>query len=115
MPFTAIFAFLTRKSSWVTILVVLGVLVCGFAITNYVITKSRNLVLTSQLKAEQAVVAQYRANAEANAKAIATRNTLITALATTEVSKRAETIKALKANPAWSEQPIPADVLNSLR
>lgn len=106
---------LGKKSTWITLVVILGVLLAGYTIVSYVATKSENMVLTTQLANANSQLNQVKANNAANIKAVNTRNELINALATQEAPKRAETIKALKANPAWANQPIPADVLASLR
>lgn len=111
----AILALLSKRSTWITLLVTIGVVLAGFALMNYVATKSENMSLKVELKAEQATVAAYKKNAAANAKAITTRNELIEALAKQEVVERAETVKALEANPAWATQPIPSDILSRLR
>jgi ABC-type maltose transport system permease subunit len=110
-----ILALLGKRSTWITLLVVVGVLLAGFAVMNYVSVKSENMAIKTELSQEQAKVKQYQANIKANEKALTTRNELISALATTETVERVKTVKALEANPDWSKQPIPADVLASLR
>lgn len=111
----SIWALLSRKSTWVTLAVVLGVLLAGFAVMNYVAVKSENMALSSQLEDTKRALRQVRANNRANQKAVVTRNTLLEALAEVETVERVKTIEALKANPDWASQPIPADVLASLR
>lgn len=116
MPAIApLLALLGKRSTWITLLVVLGVIVAGYGIMSYVATKSENMSLRTELSQEQAKVKQYAANIKANEKAIATRNELVEALAKVETVERVRTIKALEANPDWAKQPIPADVLASLR
>lgn len=110
-----VLSLLSKRSTWITLLVTLGVLLAGFAVMNYVSVKSENMAIKTELVQEQRKVEQYKANAKANAAAIETRNELLTALAEVETVERVKTVEALKANPAWATQPIPADVLASLR
>lgn len=110
-----ILALLSKRGTWITIAVAVGVLLAGFAVMNYVAVKSENIAVKTELVQEQAKVKQYAANIKANEKALTTRNELISALATTETVERVKTVKALEANPDWAKQPIPADVLASLR
>lgn len=114
-PIAAIAALLTKKGTWITIFVTLGVFLAGFAVMNYVAVKSENMVLSTKIEKVEDQLDQVRANAQANAKAIRTRNELIEALTKVEETERAETMQALKANPDWAAQPIPADILASLR
>lgn len=114
-PITLALSLLTKRSTWITLLVVLGVVFAGYAVTSYVSARSEVMSLQMELKDERAKVDQYQRNQKANVAAIATRNELIDALAKVETVERVKTIKALEANPAWAKQPIPADVLASLR
>lgn len=116
MPAIApLLALLGKRSTWITVLVVLGVIVAGYGIMSYVATKSENMAVKAELVIKDRQIAQYTANIKANEKAIATRNELVEALAKVETVERVKTIKALEANPDWAKQPIPADVLASLR
>lgn len=115
MPLASVWALLSRKGTWVTILVALGVIFAGYALVNYVAVKSENMALKTEITQVERQRDQYKANNQANAQAIVTRNALIDALATVETKERVRTIEALKANPNWANQPIPADVLASLR
>lgn len=110
-----ILALLRKRGTWITIAVAIAVVLAGFAVTNYVTTKSENMVLKQQIAKKDETIKQYRANAMANAEALKTRNELVTALGQVEVQERVKTVKALEANPDWANQPIPADVLISLR
>lgn len=111
----SLWGLLSKRSTWITLLIVAGIVFAGFAITSYVHAKSEAMALRTELTQEQAKVKQYAANIKANEKAIATRNELVEALAKVETVERVRTIKALEANPDWAKQPIPADVLASLR
>lgn len=116
MPTVAgVLALLSKRSTWITILVALGVIIAGFGIMSYGATKSENMAMKTELTLKQREIDQYAANAKASAKAIQTRNELVEALAKVETVERVKTIKALEANPDWAKQPIPADVLASLR
>jgi len=116
MPAIApLLALLGKRSTWITLLVALGVIVAGYGIMSYVATKSENMAIKQELVLKDKEIEQYRANAKANVKAIETRNELVDALAKVETVERVKTVKALQANPDWANQPIPADVLASLR
>lgn len=115
MPFLTILGLLRKRSTWIALLVSVGVILAGFAVVNYVSVKSRNTVLTAELSVTKDQLKQMQANNVANQKAIITRNELVTALAQVETVERVRTVEALKANPNWASQPIPADVLASLR
>lgn len=116
MPAIApLLALLGKRSTWITILVVLGVIIAGYGIMSYVATKSENMAIKNELVLKDKEIEQYRANAKASAAAIKTRNELVDALAKVETVERVKTVKALQANPDWANQPIPADVLASLR
>lgn len=112
---TGAWALLSKRSTWIALAVTLGVLIAGFAITNYVALKSDNMAKQVQLVNAKATIEQYQANAKANQAAIASRNDLLNALSQVETVERVKTIEALKANPNWANQPIPADVLASLQ
>ena len=115
MPAIAPLLALLGRRTGITILVVLGVIVAGYGIRSYVSTKSENVALKQELVLKKREIEQYRANAKANVKAIETRNELVNALAKVETVERVKTVKALQANPDWANQPIPADVIVSLR
>ena len=106
---------LNKRSTWITLLVIIGVVFAGYAITSYVHAKSEAMSLKVELSQSRTRIEQLERNNKANVAAIATRNELVTALAKVETVERVKTVQALKANPAWASQPIPADVLASLR
>lgn len=51
----------------------------------------------------------------ADSLAVQTRTVIVKQIETKEVQGRAITEKALQANHAWSDAPVPADVIDSLR
>jgi len=67
------------------------------------------------LRASQEEVKQLTKVRAADTSAVLVQQNTKTAIAAKEVKDRAETIKALEANPDWANQPIPRDVLDSLR
>ena len=108
-------SFLPGRTAIIAFLVVIGLFLAGSMVYKYVEATSEVMVLEDKLEKREETIAKYVANQKANAAAIETRNTLIEALAQTETVNRVETVKALEANPDWASQPIPADVLASLR
>lgn len=108
-------AWLTKRSTWITILVAAAVIFAGFAVTNYVATKSENMAIKVELSQTQKKLDQANANLRANAEALKTRNQLIDALSEVETVERVKTVQALEKHPDWANQPIPRDVLDSLR
>ncbi len=106
---------LLGRVNWKAVWIGLAALVSAFLVWSYLDTRQENIDLQQALAAKQAEVVQLKTEARANGAAIATRNELLQSLAAMEVTERAETIKALEANPNWAKQPIPADVLASLR
>jgi len=103
------------KINWKVVWIGLGALLSAFLIWTYLDTRQANIELQGALAGAQQEIVQLHKEAKADDAAIATRNTLLTSLATMEVEDRAATVKALEANPNWANQPIPADVLASLR
>lgn len=67
------------------------------------------------LRASEDENANLRKIRAADSVAVVIQQDTRKAIATKEVKERAETIKALEANPDWANQPIPPDVLGSLR
>jgi hypothetical protein len=112
---TGAVSLLGKKSTWITLAVIVGVIFAGFAVVNYVATKSENMALKAKVEKVERERDQIAQNYRANATAVKTRNDLIDALSKVETVERVKTIEALKKNPDWAKQPIPADVIASLR
>lgn len=115
IPIASILAALGNRKTWITLAVIAGVILAGFAVTSYVATKSENMVIKQELVVQQKRNEQLVANIRANQVALKTRNDLVTALGQVETVERVKTVKALEANPDWANQPIPRDILDSLR
>lgn len=67
------------------------------------------------LRASESENAELRKIRTADNAAVLVQQNTKKAIADKEVKDRAETIKALEANPDWANQPVPRDVLDSLR
>lgn len=82
---------------------------------SYVSARKDAVDLSRALATTQAELVLVKKEQTALSAAILTRNQLLEAISTEEADERVETIKAIKANPDWANEPIPADVLRSLR
>jgi len=87
----------------------------GLLYADYASTRKHAVELSEALRVSNERIANLEKSQKASEQAILTRNELLDAISSEETVERAETIKAIKANPEWADQPIPADVLRSLR
>ena len=105
----------TKPGTWKAILVACALAAVAYGTYGYVGARKEAEALRGALAATQEQVRELNKAAEVNSKAIGTRNELLEELKTMEADERAETVKALEANPNWASEPIPADVLARLR
>lgn len=67
------------------------------------------------LRASEDENANLRKIRAADSVAVVIQQDTRKAIAIKEAKGRAETIKAIEANPEWANQPVPRDILDSLR
>lgn len=109
------FKWLGEPGSWKAILVACALAAVAYGTFGYIGAR-REVARLSEANIELSEAnKKLSAAAIANAKAIKSRNEIIDVIANKEAVGRDETIKAIQNNPDWANQPIPADVLDSLR
>lgn len=107
------------RAKWLPIiiaLVIASALLWGTMTRNALVQARKDVAALSEAlsvsEAENGTLRKLRA---ADTSAVASRDKEVTVINTKEAKGRAETVKALEANPDWANQPIPRDVLDSLR
>ena len=111
-----VIAWIKSKLTIAMLVILASALVWGAIQTSRVGKYRSDLKATeTALRASEDENKELRKIREADRVAVVIQQDTKKAIATKEVKERAETIKALEANPDWANQPIPPDVLGSLR
>lgn len=107
------------RTNWLHVLIALVVasgLIWGVFTRNALVQARKDVTALSEaLSASEAENGTLRKLRTADSVSVVVQQDTRKAIATKEAKGRAETIKAIEANPEWANQPVPRDILDSLR
>jgi hypothetical protein len=110
-----VLGWITTKGRWKWAAAFAGAALVALLIFQVRTGRNENEALTDSLAASQGEVALLRQARQADSAALTDNSARKAIISKGEAIGRKRTEAALAAHPAWANQPVPADVLASLR